>query len=154
MIAFSLNWFLGILTVELWIVAYSLVFWSEIRGWISMNLFGRRPRRGDQMSGEANARGRIPLARFADDVGSRQLRQLLADRLHKLPVGDDQRPLWRHEPRQSVERQLNHRPAAAEVEQLLGRGGAAEGPEASAEPSGHDHGMQHERVSMFRGRES
>lgn len=50
MIAFSLNWFLGILTVELWIVAYSLVFWSEIRGWISMNLFGRRPRRGDQMS--------------------------------------------------------------------------------------------------------
>ncbi len=45
MASFSLNWFLGILTVELWVVAYALVFWSEIRVRIGTALFARRPRR-------------------------------------------------------------------------------------------------------------
>jgi hypothetical protein len=56
MIGFSVNWFLGILTVELWVVAYALVFWSDIRGWIGMALFGRRSRRGAVMRMDYPAR--------------------------------------------------------------------------------------------------
>jgi hypothetical protein len=30
MIGFSLNWFLGVLAVELWVAPYLLVFWPDI----------------------------------------------------------------------------------------------------------------------------
>lgn len=43
---FSLNWFLGILTVELWVMAYALTFLPEIARWFATALFGRRGRRG------------------------------------------------------------------------------------------------------------
>jgi len=49
MAGFSLNWFLGILTVELWVMAYALTFLPEISRWFVTVLFGRRARRGGHM---------------------------------------------------------------------------------------------------------
>ncbi len=41
MFGFSLNWFLGILTVELWVAAYVLVIGPEIASWVVRRIAGR-----------------------------------------------------------------------------------------------------------------
>ena len=42
MFGFSVNWFLGILTVELWVAAYVLVIGPEIANWVVSRIAGRR----------------------------------------------------------------------------------------------------------------
>ena len=41
MFGFSVNWFLGILTIELWVVAYVLVLGPEIANWLVHRITGR-----------------------------------------------------------------------------------------------------------------
>ncbi len=40
----NLNWFLGVLSVELWVVSYLIVFWSEVVGAWHAWWFKRRRR--------------------------------------------------------------------------------------------------------------
>ena len=44
---------------------------------------------------------------------------------------------------QAIDRRLNHRPAACQIEQLLGPRSPAQRPKARARSSGHDDGVQH-----------
>ena len=40
----NLNWFLGVLSVELWVVSYLIVFWSDVVGAWHAWWFKRRAR--------------------------------------------------------------------------------------------------------------
>lgn len=50
MFGFSVNWFLGILTVELWVAAYVVVLGPEIGRWIATRIAGRRRAQAPRLS--------------------------------------------------------------------------------------------------------
>ncbi len=92
---------------------------------------------------QTDARRGVAFARFAQDRGLWQLRQLLLGRCRQSGRRGDDHSLRRHERRQPIDRLLQQRALAGQRQELLRTVGPAFRPEPRPRPAGHDDGMQH-----------
>ena len=96
----------------------------------------------------------VACGRLAEDVGSRDLRQLTSDRLVEQRVGDDPDVVCRGERQQTVEGLLDHGAVPVKGEHLLGTSLAAARPEACTAAAGQDHRRERGERERERERES
>jgi hypothetical protein len=95
----------------------------------------------ENLRGQRQARGRVALRRFGEDLLARHFGQLPADLLLKMGVGEHPNAFGRNDGPQAFERFLDERLLTEKREQLFWRPGAAFGPEAGAAASGKDEAI-------------
>ena len=93
----------------------------------------------EECGGERDCRCRVAFEGFGEDVGLRDIGELLADEGEVVLECDDDDPLWWAEWQEPLVGELEHCLSNPDyVEELFRHGGSAEGPESRASPAGED----------------